>query len=338
MSPHKGLLHDLKHAAAATATQSSPSSSYTASPHVAEIASNTTIAQNGTESTNTTASSSSENSEGHAAVYYISRAFPFICLAIVLLLASCRAIVAIRHWRRIRRRRARTKDGHVPLLSEDPDETTSSDHSALSVGSADGTFDGSESTLVESLVAKPGRESHVGMEAGITGRRDLAGREPRNGRTSRYWSAWEATYRNWMYLRTVPSWIYRPDTMADALWTVGYSTLLIGFAVASIPGMSLIPLIFPSSLLTTVENEFWALYLANALGVLAFCQCPLIIILIQKNNPISSLTGITYQKLNYLHRASSRVALFFSYAHIALWTPRVWHAGHFTHWYIIWVS
>ena len=55
----------------------------------------------------------------------------------------------------------------------------------------------------------------------------------------------------------------------------------------------------------------------------AFCQCPLIIVLIQKNNPISALTGITYQKLNYLHRASSRVALFFSWAHMLLWTPRV---------------
>ena len=73
------------------------------------------------------------------------------------------------------------------------------------------------------------------------------------------------------------------------------------------------------------------------MGVYAFAQVPLIIIFIQKSNPISALTGITYQKLNYLHRASSRVALLFSWLHIIIWTIPVWNAGHFRRAYIIWV-
>jgi hypothetical protein len=70
----------------------------------------------------------------------------------------------------------------------------------------------------------------------------------------------------------------------------------------------------------------------------AFSQLPLIIILIMKNNPISLLTGITYQKLNYVHRAASRVCLMCSWIHALAWTPRVWEASHFSRAYIIWVS
>lgn len=70
----------------------------------------------------------------------------------------------------------------------------------------------------------------------------------------------------------------------------------------------------------------------------AFSQLPLILVLVMKNNPISLLTGITYQKFNYLHRAASRACLLCSWIHVVLWTPRVWARGHFSHPYIISVS
>lgn len=236
MSPHKGLLHDIVHA------------TETAQGHIATIASNPTITQNVTETANTTGShggGSHHKAEGHMVVYYISRAFPLICLGIVLLLALCRGVVAIRHWRRIRRRTLRTNSGHSPLSTVDPDEVVStssvstpanslrSTRSRSTGASADGTYDGSESTLVEPLI-KPGRiDADIDhLEIGEGGR----ARGSRGGRISRYWSAWEAVYRNWMYLRTVPSWLYGPDTMADAMWTLGYSAMMIAFALASIPG------------------------------------------------------------------------------------------------------
>ncbi|RSH89214.1 hypothetical protein EHS25_002326 [Saitozyma podzolica] len=82
------------------------------------------------------------------------------------------------------------------------------------------------------------------------------------------------------------------------------------------------------------ENAY--LRFANQIGIMAFAQTPLVFLLASKSNPISSLTGITYQKLNYLHRASGRACIFASWIHALLWTPEVWWAGHFKRWYIIW--
>ncbi|KAL1408419.1 ferric-chelate reductase Frp1 [Vanrija albida] len=68
---------------------------------------------------------------------------------------------------------------------------------------------------------------------------------------------------------------------------------------------------------------------------MAFSQLPLILLLVAKNNPITLLTGITYQKLNFLHRAASRACLLCSWIHAIAWTPRVWEKGHFSHAYLI---
>jgi hypothetical protein len=51
----------------------------------------------------------------------------------------------------------------------------------------------------------------------------------------------------------------------------------------------------------------------------SFYQIPLIIGLAGKNNTISYLTGISYQRLNYLHRASGRVCLLTSWLHTIGW-------------------
>ncbi|ORY27884.1 ferric reductase NAD binding domain-domain-containing protein [Naematelia encephala] len=136
-------------------------------------------------------------------------------------------------------------------------------------------------------------------------------------RVWRRWAAIEAIWRNWMGLYTLPKRIYGPENVCDALWTVGYTAVLIFFSIWK----------------TTSECARGSDNLANQLGVMAFSQLPLIIILIQKNNPISALTGITYQKLNYLHRASSRACLLLSWLHCILWFLRI---GHLFRAYILW--
>lgn len=54
----------------------------------------------------------------------------------------------------------------------------------------------------------------------------------------------------------------------------------------------------------------------------AFAQLPLIVGLAGKNNLISYFTGISYEKLNYLHRASGRVCVLTSWVHWILWVQK----------------
>nr|KIR86161.1 ferric reductase transmembrane component 4 [Cryptococcus tetragattii IND107] len=117
-----------------------------------------------------------------------------------------------------------------------------------------------------------------------------------------------AGWRNTMYLRSFPMWLYMPETVADAVWTILYVAVYLFFCLHRTETW------FP------MKNN----NVANQLGVMSFSQLPIILLLVSKNNPISSLTGITYQKLNYIHRASSRVCLLSSWGHALLWTPRVW--------------
>ncbi|KAK8858407.1 hypothetical protein IAR55_002634 [Kwoniella newhampshirensis] len=129
----------------------------------------------------------------------------------------------------------------------------------------------------------------------------------------------EAGWRNVMYLRSFPTWLYMPETVADCLWTVLYCLVYGYFCLRNTETW------FPEG-----RNN-----VANQMGVMSFSQLPIILLLVSKNNPISSLTGITYQKLNYLHRASSRACLLTSWIHALLWTPRVWEAGD-TRPYLLW--
>ncbi|EEB98036.1 hypothetical protein MPER_02530, partial [Moniliophthora perniciosa FA553] len=50
-------------------------------------------------------------------------------------------------------------------------------------------------------------------------------------------------------------------------------------------------------------------YWANRTGVLAASQLPLITVLGTKNNALSLITGISYEKFNHLHRMIARVVL-----------------------------
>ncbi|WVW84449.1 hypothetical protein I302_106483 [Kwoniella bestiolae CBS 10118] len=122
-----------------------------------------------------------------------------------------------------------------------------------------------------------------------------------------------ASFRNRMYLSSFPWWLYGPETYMDALFTVVYCTVYMYLC------LHLTDSWFP------LRND----NIANRFGIMSFSQLPIILLLVSKNNPISSLTGITYQKLNYLHRASSRICLLTSWGHAILWTPRVWAARDF---------
>ncbi|ODN81314.1 ferric reductase transmembrane component 4 [Cryptococcus wingfieldii CBS 7118] len=129
-----------------------------------------------------------------------------------------------------------------------------------------------------------------------------------------------AGWRNVMYMRGFPVWLYMPETVADAGFTVLYTVVYLFFCLHRTTSW------FP---VRGYENA------ANQLGVMSFSQLPIILLLVSKNNPIASLTGITYQKLNYLHRASSRVCLLTSWGHALLWTPDVWEIGD-TRPYLLW--
>lgn len=56
--------------------------------------------------------------------------------------------------------------------------------------------------------------------------------------------------------------------------------------------------------------------------VKSFAQLPLIVGLAAKNNIVSWFTGISYEKLNYLHRASARVCVLTSWVHWTLWVKK----------------
>ncbi|KAA1473381.1 hypothetical protein DENSPDRAFT_802497 [Dentipellis sp. KUC8613] len=68
----------------------------------------------------------------------------------------------------------------------------------------------------------------------------------------------------------------------------------------------------------TGEN-FNMLYWANRAGVMASLQTMLVVTLGMKNNPISYLTGISFDKLNYLHRMSSRAICILIWLHAGGW-------------------
>lgn len=73
----------------------------------------------------------------------------------------------------------------------------------------------------------------------------------------------------------------------------------------------------------------------------AFAQVPLIVGLASRNNTLSFLTGISYQKLNYLHRASARVCLLHAWVHVYGYLTTGVGPGTkfpFTEEYMVWVS
>ncbi|KAI9631806.1 ferric reductase like transmembrane component-domain-containing protein, partial [Dioszegia hungarica] len=119
-----------------------------------------------------------------------------------------------------------------------------------------------------------------------------------------------------LYLYIIPSWLYAPETIADAIWTGVYCVMMLFCSIWQCP--------ISGTILPPLTN------------LQAYAQTPIIFLLAVKNNPLSPLTGITYQKLNYLHRASARACIVFAWLHAVLWFLPVLCAGHLFRWYIIW--
>lgn len=73
-------------------------------------------------------------------------------------------------------------------------------------------------------------------------------------------------------------------------------------------------------------------------GIMAYAQTPLVFLLAVKNNPLQPLMGVTYQKLNYLHRASARACILASWVHTVLWVKPLWVNGSMLRFYVVMVS
>ena len=60
--------------------------------------------------------------------------------------------------------------------------------------------------------------------------------------------------------------------------------------------------------------QFWQARGVRA-GWLAVAQMPLLILLVGKSNIVGLLTGVSYERLNVLHRWTSRIMLFMAILH-----------------------
>ncbi|CAK9787366.1 unnamed protein product [Cutaneotrichosporon oleaginosum] len=116
-------------------------------------------------------------------------------------------------------------------------------------------------------------------------------------------AAARALFNNYSYVRVFPLWIFSHTNAAELWWTAAYTGIVLGLA-------------------------FWISYwdgvldIANPMGYAAFMQLPLIVGLASKNNVLSAITGISYEKLNYLHRAAGRVCVLTSWIHWAKWVQK----------------
>lgn len=111
-----------------------------------------------------------------------------------------------------------------------------------------------------------------------------------------------AGWSNLAYVRTWPLWIYGSTSAAEWFWTAAYTGICLGVGFWG-----------------CISPVTGKLDYANPIGVVAFAQMPLIVGLASRNNVISYMTGISYEKLNYLHRASGRVCVLTTWLHTLGW-------------------
>ena len=142
--------------------------------------------------------------------FYLSGLFWVMVAAVVLILAANHLATVISHRLRVRRlstpQEKTTRSGHTAIPTEDPDASEDDPTSPLA---------SSDTTLVEEHLPK-------GYGPGV----ERAG-------TFRL-RAWQTAQRNWLYLRTFPGWLYGPDTVADALWTIAYTCVFLVFVAISV--------------------------------------------------------------------------------------------------------
>ncbi|EPQ59825.1 hypothetical protein GLOTRDRAFT_71520 [Gloeophyllum trabeum ATCC 11539] len=89
--------------------------------------------------------------------------------------------------------------------------------------------------------------------------------------------------------------------LADVFLTCTYIAIIFGWALTNTTDLE--------------HKKFDESFYSNRAGTLAASQFPLIVALGTKNNPISLLTGISYEKMNSLHRMCSRVLFVLLWLH-----------------------
>ncbi|KAA1472403.1 hypothetical protein DENSPDRAFT_179747 [Dentipellis sp. KUC8613] len=115
-----------------------------------------------------------------------------------------------------------------------------------------------------------------------------------------------------------------PAAIVNAFRMVAFRTVIplgggftINLAEAFITATYII-ILFVWSLINTTTlagKKYDPTYYANRAGNIAAVQTPLIVALAMKNNPISFITGISFDKLNYLHRMCSRTICILLWVH-----------------------
>jgi len=109
-----------------------------------------------------------------------------------------------------------------------------------------------------------------------------------------------ATLSNLAFVQVLPLSIYSRGNVIEWLFTLGYAsvTLALGTYASLFRG----------------ELDY-----ANPMGMIAVAQMTFIVGLAGRNNVLSALTGVSYEKLSYLHRAAGRTCVLTTALHIVGW-------------------
>ncbi|KAE9397964.1 hypothetical protein BT96DRAFT_921065 [Gymnopus androsaceus JB14] len=118
-------------------------------------------------------------------------------------------------------------------------------------------------------------------------------------------------------LRNIPLVLVNMYRITAFRFTLDFGSFSINLAEVVLTSMYMAALFVWAFINTTDVSgtKFDVAYWSNRTGVLAASQLPLITALGTKNNVISWITGVSYEKLNYLHRMSARVVFVLSWVH-----------------------
>jgi len=122
-------------------------------------------------------------------------------------------------------------------------------------------------------------------------------------RRSNVISAFRAGLNNMAFNQPIPLSIYSRSTPAEWFFTIAYIALTLGLGFRA-----------------SRFQHTWDY--ANPMGMVAFAQMPFIVGLAGRNNALSYLTGISYEKFNYLHRAAGRVCVLTTALHTFGWVKK----------------
>ncbi|KAL1410594.1 ferric-chelate reductase Frp1 [Vanrija albida] len=114
----------------------------------------------------------------------------------------------------------------------------------------------------------------------------------------------KAALDNLAFVRVLPLYLYQRTTVAEAFWTLAYIGVCLGFG-------------FWGSIFGNLPLD-----IANPMGLISMSQIPLVVGLASRNNVLSYLTGISYEKLNFLHRTAARVLVLSVALHAFTWIHR----------------